>query len=254
MRNAHAVLVTPMGMARLSMNKESVPMLLQDRTGVYLIRNTIDETIYVGSTTKSFRVRRQAHFSSLRNGKHNNPHLQSAFKKYGESVFDFVILEVVEGTENILAREQYWMDWYRAQGRVYNVLPRAGTTKGQPWHFKTLEEREKLSKALRGRKQDPEVVAKRNLYWTPEARAAQSARKKGIKFKDTTKMSEARRGNKNARACVRKCESGFIAPDGTHYASIENLADFCKEHGLRHDRMYNVYNGKSPQHKGWRKG
>jgi len=228
-------------------------MLPQDRTGVYLIRNVLDGTIYVGSTTKSFHVRCQGHFHALRAGKHNNRHLQAAFKKYGEDAFVFIIWEFADDVRDILACEQYWMDWYRANGRVYNILPRAGTTKGQIGHPFNDEQKRRMSEKLTGRKLPREHKENIAAFWTTEERIAQSERKKGKKFKDTTKMSAARRGNTNARGNSKKIEGGFIAPDGTHHTEVGNLADFCREHELIPTLMRRVYRGLAPHHKGWRK-
>lgn len=67
-----------------------------NKIGIYAIKNTVNGKIYVGSTAKSFKTRFNQHISKLRNNKHHCAHLQYAFNKYGEEVFDFEILEVVE--------------------------------------------------------------------------------------------------------------------------------------------------------------
>jgi group I intron endonuclease len=84
-----------------------------------------------GGTTQSFAKREGEHFSTLRKGKHANPHLQAAWKKYGEAAFTCVIFErcypdlVNEG-------EQFWLDHYRkiAPEMLYNICPIAGSRKG----------------------------------------------------------------------------------------------------------------------------
>ncbi len=44
---------------------------------------------------------------------------------------------------------------------------------------------------------------------------------------------------------------GFVAPDGTVYRNIHNLAAFCREHGLTLSHMIKVYRGRRNQHHGW---
>lgn len=44
-------------------------------TGVYQIKNIINNKIYIGSTKQCFRVRFNHHLQALRKNKHKNPHL-----------------------------------------------------------------------------------------------------------------------------------------------------------------------------------
>lgn len=59
--------------------------------GVYLIR--INGSIYIGSTEQSFVQRKRTHLRELRNKVHFNYKLQQLYDKYGESAFEFHILE-----------------------------------------------------------------------------------------------------------------------------------------------------------------
>lgn len=45
----------------------------------------------------------------------------------------------------------------------------------------------------------------------------------------------------------------FVAPDGTEYKNIKNLAAFCRERGLSSRSMGFVHNERTNQHRGWRK-
>ena len=58
---------------------------------IYEIRNKINNKIYIGQTINPYN-RKIRHFGDLRAGKHDNPHLQKAFLKYGEENFEFNIL------------------------------------------------------------------------------------------------------------------------------------------------------------------
>lgn len=90
--------------------------------GIYAIKNKITGMIYVGSTTGTFRRRRNNHLSPLRRGKHGNPHLQNAWNCYGAQAFSFEILEFVPKQEQVLTREQFWLDQIRAVSETYNSV------------------------------------------------------------------------------------------------------------------------------------
>lgn len=63
-----------------------------NKTGIYCIRNQINEKIYIGSTKISFQVRKNKHLNLLRKKLHYNEHLQNAWNYYGENSFSFEIL------------------------------------------------------------------------------------------------------------------------------------------------------------------
>ena len=66
------------------------------KTGVYIIRNQINNKIYIGSSVVSFLKRILHHNAMLRNKKHKNSYLQSSYNKHGEENFIFEILENCE--------------------------------------------------------------------------------------------------------------------------------------------------------------
>src|SRR6516225_3347876 len=76
--------------------------------GVYVITNTHNGKVYVGSAT-SIRGRLLCHRSCLRRGKHNNRYLQNAWKKRGEKAFTFDVMEECQ-PDVLLSKEQYWID------------------------------------------------------------------------------------------------------------------------------------------------
>lgn len=124
------------------------------KTGVYQIRNLVNGKVYVGSAAKSLSKRMLSHRYYLRKGMHPNKHLQASWKKYGESVFEFEVIERCHPSL-CLNREQYWIDFYRAyeKSRGYNKSPVAGS----PLGFKHTEEtRIKVSVALKGKPKSDE--------------------------------------------------------------------------------------------------
>ena len=105
---------------------------------IYRIRNVVNDKFYVGSTNDS-HVRFQAHRRRLKQGKHQSPHLQAAWNKYGEDCFRFEIIEQLDEQEGLLAAEQVWLDKHAGKSYCYNWATDA-------------------SAPMRGRRHTPEVV------------------------------------------------------------------------------------------------
>jgi len=93
---------------------------------VYRIRNKITEDIYIGSAVK-YDYRIWAHLSRLRKGTHHSKILQNAFNKYGESIFEFSVLEQVHDKQKLIEREQYYLDTLKPK---YNISKKAGSPLG----------------------------------------------------------------------------------------------------------------------------
>ena len=81
---------------------------LKNKSGIYQIRNLVNNKIYVGSAS-DFYERKSQHFSLLKYGKHNQK-LQNSYNKYGKDNFVFEVIEFVEDKNKLLEYEQYWID------------------------------------------------------------------------------------------------------------------------------------------------
>ena len=123
---------------------------LKNESGIYAIESQIDGKYYIGSS-KTLRTRRNAHFSSLRAGKHSNRHLQRAFNKYGEENFKFNVLEEWD-EESRIEREQHYLDLFNDRDNCYNMCPLAGApTLGKGGFSKEVIE------GMRKRMSDPNI-------------------------------------------------------------------------------------------------
>lgn len=87
-----------------------------NKAGIYLIRNIVNNKVYIGSTSKTFRTRYTSHKSKLSTGKHGTPHLQLSWNKYGGHSFEFIVLEVCDKSDLtfILEREKEYIRIYKA--------------------------------------------------------------------------------------------------------------------------------------------
>lgn len=75
--------------------------------GIYGIFNTESKKWYVGQSV-DIAHRFEQHRTLLKNGKHQNEHLQNAWNKRGEGAFSFVILEVCD-VQELSAKEMAWI-------------------------------------------------------------------------------------------------------------------------------------------------
>lgn len=107
---------------------------------------------YIGSAA-CISSRWGHHRAFLRAGKHANPHLQSAWNKYGEAAFQFNVLELVDG--DLLVAEQAWID---STAPEFNMIKAGAPPMLGKKH--TPESRAKMSAFLLGRKASPETRAK----------------------------------------------------------------------------------------------
>jgi len=95
-------------------------------TGVYEIKNKLNNKRYVGSSV-NINKRFSEHLNLLRNDKHHSCVLQLAWNKYGEKHFEFNLLETCEPIkETLLFLEQKYLDL----SPEYNICKVAGNTQG----------------------------------------------------------------------------------------------------------------------------
>lgn len=138
------------------------------KSGIYRITNKVNNKIYIGSAY-NLSNRFSTHKYSLKNNKHKNPHLQSAWNLYGEKEFIFEILEIVEDKTKIIEREQYYLDLYNPCDNSigYNIAKKAGNTAG-------------VKASLETRQKQSESAKKRPKYkWTEEQKENRKKARKG---------------------------------------------------------------------------
>lgn len=182
--------------------------------GVYRITNAVNGKQYVGSGVNIYN-RWSSHKSRLQKNNHFNVHLQRAWNCYGESNFVFEIM-VICATSELIKYEQLFIDQLKPE---YNIAKKARSMLGfrhteetkricrdaaignrgfsGHHHEKSIEEREKISKALKGRPFSKEhcekisksksthemreklIQANKDRIWTQEARKKLSTFHKG---------------------------------------------------------------------------
>lgn len=121
---------------------------------VYRIWDTESGQSYIGST-KDFRKRIAGHRYKLKYGRHHAPRLQGAWEKRKDK-FVFQILEMVNYSEELCLREQWWMELFQSYiPKIgYNESHYAGMPYGPrlPLHVK-----QRISRQSAKRKASPET-------------------------------------------------------------------------------------------------
>lgn len=97
-------------------------MAYKSVAGVYEIRNTANNKVYVGSSVNVKR-RLAAHRQHLRRGDHATTHLQAAWDKYGEPAFEFKQL-ITCSPKDTLFYEQRIMDGFKSNQKEFGYNKR----------------------------------------------------------------------------------------------------------------------------------
>lgn len=72
-------------------------------SGIYAIVNNVNGKMYIGQSI-NLEARESEHFRTLKKNCHHNSYLQKSFNKYGESAFEFTIMELC--TESLLNEKE----------------------------------------------------------------------------------------------------------------------------------------------------
>lgn len=118
-------------------------MKIETKSGIYKIKNVINNKNYIGSA-EYLKRRRSHHFGKLKRGVHDNLHLQRSFWKYGETAFRFIVLELCS-LDVLLTKEQYYLDVIQPE---YNICTIATSSLGTK---RTDEQRKNISDSLKGK-------------------------------------------------------------------------------------------------------
>lgn len=113
-------------------------------SAIYAIVNNVTRDMYVGSAVAVNR-RWNAHRNLLTKQYHYNTRLQRAYTKYGSNSFDWEIIQFVDDKTQLIAREQFWMNFFAPQ---YNGRPVANSPLGTK---ASIETRAKMSVAAKKR-------------------------------------------------------------------------------------------------------
>ena len=144
------------------------------KSGIYIIRNSINHRVYVGSAVLLSK-RERAHINALLSQSHHNKPLQAFVNKYGCDCLSFSVLEYCD-QDRLIEREQYWIDYYQCYNYLsgFNVRPTAGSNKG----FRFSEESKmKMSAAQKSRVRTQDEIDKSRIARTGLIRTEEQKKK-----------------------------------------------------------------------------
>lgn len=193
------------------------------KSGVYKIQFRETEQVYVGSGV-NIENRWRSHRSGLRNNTHYNYKLQDKWNEYGESEFNFIVLEEC-APNDLFLREQYWIDLLDAVKRGFNIMPTAGSNKG--WE-PTEETRQNMRLANLGKKLSPETREKQSKA-VKERRNNQSREEL---------LEISRKMHEGLTAEIRSQTMKNLWSDPEFYERMSNIAS---------ERQLRVLQDKSPE-------
>ena len=161
-------------------------------SGIYLIINTVNDKIYVGSAADILK-RWTWHRRRLEIGKHHNQLLQRSYNKHGD-VFHYCIVEECS-VDQLFEIEQLWLDrTYCCDPEYgYNIYKIAGSPRGRKH---TEEWKINNGNILRGIKRSEETKARmseahKNRSPEHKANHAAAMKKRGLAPEHMQKLIEA---------------------------------------------------------------
>lgn len=204
-------------------------------SGIYKITNRIDGKTYFGSSS-NISKRKERHFRYLRQGIHENNHLQRAYNKYGKDAFEFKVIKYVPNSIKLI-EEQKLLDKHIGKPHCYNICKTAGSPfmRGRK---KSDEHRRKLSAATT-----------RYFQEHPEARERLRSRllgtKLSVKEREHLKKSRARGTNSGNSVLTEEQVKQIRAQYVPRIVSLRKLAD---KYGVDKRTVLNIVNRSTWTH------
>ena len=190
---------------------------------IYKIENTKTCQRYIGRTN-NLENRKHKHFSKLKKNKHHSPHLQNAYNKYGEKVFQMIVLCSGLTKDEAVELEQLILD--ECFDDLYNCS-RSATTPMGSGDKHTAEAKKKMSEARLG-KFKGENHPRYGKQHTEESKK---------------KISEARLGKFKGENHPRSKPFSVIFPDG-HIEQWKTTTEAAEAYGVSRGSIGRYINGK----------
>ncbi len=172
------------------------------QSAIYCILNLVNGKVYVGSAV-NVNNRWASHKSKFKKNKHVNVYLQRAWNKYTELAFEFIILEYVVENDDLIDREQYWINLTQCNNSKfgYNIRKEAKNNLGLKYPATAGE---KVRKANLGKTHSAEHRAKNSAANKGRLVSLETRTKIGIANSKSDKWPHPDRYNCRCRECLDK--------------------------------------------------
>lgn len=195
--------------------------------GIYTIMCMPTMKSYIGSSV-NIGTRFCQHKRLLYRNKHPNIYLQNSWNKYGESLFEFHVIEYCP-KENLIGREQFYLDIFKPTDLRFgfNINPTADSNYGRKFG---IIARNNNRNAQLGRKHSEETKKKISAIWLGKkrpiaTREKMSKARQGIKLSEETKkkLSIINTGKKLSEECKQKMSKNLKGHKGAiHTQEFKN--------------------------------
>ena len=136
------------------------PAIIENKPCVYMIKNTVNGKVYIGSSVRPYN-RFYRHADLLKRGVHHAIRLQNSFNKYGAEAFQFSILKYTK-RENVRKEEARILKMFDATNREKGYNNSDLTDYGVMKHTETTIEKMRKSQQARAANMTDEERARRS--------------------------------------------------------------------------------------------
>lgn len=176
------------------------------KSGVYIIKNNINERVYVGSSVNLYK-RLNAHTNNLINKKHANAAMMNFVKKHGHECLTFEVIEFCDRSV-LIEKENFYINKHKAYGVGFNCSPVANA----PFVGGFSEEtRKKISEARKLYIKNNQEENKKRLE---SAHAALSELRRSGKVFKTTKGMVASEKTRLLQSLAKKGKKSHVSESG----------------------------------------
>ena len=229
-------------------------------TGIYEIRNTYNNKVYIGSAYNIWR-RWAVHKSNLAKGIHENEHLQRSYNKHGPKAFTYSVLEecqkdVLESREQYHILQHFGSMCYNMNNSVecrhmnnrhikqyYIVSPNDEIIEiyGTIVDISNIVKKSGISTKLNTiQRMLGDVISKKRLHY------------KGWRLEENFNLNWENINLTRTNYTGKTYNISIIGPDGTLYENITNLSKFSRSQGLPSSALHSVIGKHTKYYKGWR--
>jgi group I intron endonuclease len=220
--------------------------------GIYCVTNTLTNEIYIGSSCNTER-RWKDHKRFLRYGKHHAKYLQRSYNLHGADVFTFEVIITCD-RDYLLYYEQQFLDQLHPKfnsSTVANGCSGVEYTEERGRKFAALTVRAKVWEGLIS----PEGVVYKDIKNLAKFCREHGISKSGIHLVAQGKADYWkgwRRLDTPSREKEHWVSYSLISPEGVEYPNIQNITEFCIEHNLRQQSVYQLATGLKNSLYGWK--
>lgn len=125
-----------------------LPLVINKYMHIYKITNTANDKIYIGQTIqKNPKMRWYQHCADAKWGK--DSHLCNSLRKYGIENFVWEIIDTAQTLDDLNAKEEYWLAYYRQIVECYNIREAGGNKIHSAESIEKMKESQRQAHARR---------------------------------------------------------------------------------------------------------